>query len=329
MHDDLSAENLAIARSVRDRLLNLARQQDNRVTFNALLRRYMQERLLWRLSVSRHAERFLLKGALRLVAVGFPWARATKDIDLLGFGDPTPENLAAVFRDVCTVQASGRRRGVQDAVIFDAGSVHAQPILEGAEYGGVRIFMTGYLGTAREPLHVDVGFGDPVTPEPEEIEVPCLLSGMPAPKLRAYNDETTIAEKFQAMVTLGTANSRMKDFYDLHHFATSVAFDGARLSRAILRTFERRGTPFVENELVLRPVFGDDLSKQVQWTAFRRGLRAASADLPEAFAAALSPIQRFLGPVHDACARRVTFTQLWDPTEGCWHDLPLAAEDTP
>ena len=328
MPDEPSAENLASARSVRDRLLRLAGQQAGRVTFNALLRRYMQERLLWRLSVSRHAERFVLKGALRLVAAGFPWARATKDIDLLGFGDPTPENLTAVFRDVCTTQASGRRRAAQDAVVFDADSVHAEPILEGAEYGGVRIFMTGYLGAAREPLHVDVGFGDPVTPEPEEIELPCLLPGMPAPKLRAYNDETTIAEKFQAMVTLGSANSRMKDFYDLHHFATSVAFDGARLAQAILRTFERRGTPFVENELVLRPEFGEDPSKQVQWTAFRRGLRAAAADLPEAFAAALSPIQQLLAPVHSACLRGVTFTQRWDPTERCWHEEPTSMEQT-
>lgn len=118
-----------MAHSVRDRLLNLARQQAGRVTFNALLRRYMQERLLWRLSVSRHSGRFILKGALRLVAVGFPWARATKDIDLLGFGDPSPENLAAVFRDVCTTEAFGRRHASQDAVLFDADSVRAQPIL--------------------------------------------------------------------------------------------------------------------------------------------------------------------------------------------------------
>lgn len=115
MPEEPTAEQLALSRSVRDRLLNLAREQEGRITFNALLRRYMQERLLWRLSASRHAERFVLKGALRLVAVGFPWARATKDIDLLGYGNPSPEALSAIFRDVCAAQPSGRKRAAQDA----------------------------------------------------------------------------------------------------------------------------------------------------------------------------------------------------------------------
>ncbi len=329
MPDEPTAEQLALARSVRDRLLNLARQQEGRVTFNALLRRYMQERLLWRLSASRHSDRFVLKGALRLVAAGFPWARATMDIDLLGYGDPSPDFLADVFRDVCRAQPSGRKRAAEDAVTFDAESVRAQHILEGTEYGGVRVFLTGNLGTAREPLHVDVGFGDAISPEPEEIELPCLLPGMPAPRLRAYNDETTIAEKFQTMVALGPANSRMKDFYDLFQFATTVPLDGARLSRAVLRTFERRGTTFSEDELVLRPEFGDDPGKQVQWTAFRRGLRAAAERVPDTFSAALAPIRELLGPVHAACATRAELACTWDPGERRWTDRHSKTEDTP
>ncbi len=203
--------------SVRDRLLALSRHPGQTVAYNALLRRYLQERFLWRLAQSPHRDRFVLKGELRLVGTGFAWARATKDIDLLGRGDPDIRRLETIFQDVCRENSSQYQ--LADGVRYDTTSVKAKPILEEAEYGGVRVARVAYLGTAREQMHVDVGFGDALTPGPTVMRFPTLLNGMAAPQLLAYNDETTVAEKFETMVRRGLVNSRMKDFYDLYRFA--------------------------------------------------------------------------------------------------------------
>ena len=310
----------ARAASVRDRLLNLSRRPGQRAAYNALLRRYLQERLLWRLALSEHRDRFVLKGGLRLVGAGFTWARATKDIDLLGRGDPDLGRLEAIFRDVCRDDDGACQ--VADGAQYDPESVRATPILENAEYGGVRVALVASLGTAREPMHVDVGFGDAVTPGPAPMLFPTLLDGMPAPHLLAYNDETTVAEKFETMIRRGLVNSRMKDFYDLYRFAQTVPFDGALLSLAVRRTFERRGTPFTPEPTVFTAEFAGDAGKATQWRAFRRSLGGASVEAPDAFAGTLLVVRLFVGPVHDACREDSAFTDQWDPRACSWWSGP-------
>lgn len=315
---DTAKRLAARAMSVRDRLLILARRPGQQTTYNALLRRYLQERFLWRLARSDHRNRFMLKGGLRLVGAGFAWARATKDIDLLGHGDPDLGRLEAVFRDVCQRNAIACQ--IEDGVRFDPESVQARPILEEAEYGGVRVTLVAFLGTAREPMHVDVGFGDAVTPGPSPMRFPTLLDEMPAPELLAYNDETTVAEKFETMIRRGLVNSRMKDFYDLYRFAYTVSFDGVLLSLAIQRTFERRGTAFVPMPVVFTADFAEDPGKLTQWRAFRRSLGGASIEAPEEFGDTLEAVRALVEPVYTACREGRDLTSRWNPSDGQWQN---------
>ena len=187
--------------------------------------------------------------------------RATRDVDLLGFGDPDPDALLDVFREIFAVD-------VADGVEFDSDAVRIEQIREDLEYGGLRLRTTASISGARIAVMVDVGFGDALEPGAELIDYPTLLD-LPTPRLRAYARETVIAEKFQAMVVLGRANSRMKDFYDIWQLSQSFAFDDSRLARAIAATFARRGTE-IPTDLpdALTPDFATEKQKQQQWRAF-------------------------------------------------------------
>ena len=191
----------------------------------------MLERLLYRLSLSRHRDRFVLKGAILMATWLHDPHRPTRDLDLLGFGDPDPEAMLAVFREVCAIK-------VDDAVVFDTDGLTVDRIRDEQEYGGLRLRTTATVDGARIRVVVDIGFGDAVVPGVEEIELPVLLDP-PAPRLRAYPRETVIAEKFQAMVVLGRANSRMKELYDIWILDVPSRFKDDGLARAIAATFTR------------------------------------------------------------------------------------------
>jgi predicted nucleotidyltransferase component of viral defense system len=261
-----------VGASVRQRLLNLAHARSQ--PLELLLTRYALERLLHRLSLSPHRHRFVLKGALLLTTWFDEPHRATRDLDLLGFGDPSDDALLAVFREVMTMTAD-------DGVSFDAVRLQIEPIREGLEYGGLRLRTTAALAGARIPIVVDVGFGDAIEPGVEDIDLPVLLD-MPSPHLRAYPPETVIAEKLHAMVTLGLANSRMKDYYDVWMLLRSLDLDPARLQRAVDATFARRSTsvPTAIPE-GLSDAFGDDPNKKAQWDVFVRQLSAPRPALGE------------------------------------------------
>jgi len=230
----MSKENPTnLAASVRQRLLNLARQRKDE--FQLVLIHYGLERLLYRLSISEYANQFTLKGALLFqLWVGQPH-RSTLDLDLLSKGNSDVERFKGIFRQICTLSVP------DDGLLFLPESVTAEEIREDQRYNGIRIHATATLGKAKIPIQVDIGFGDAVTPASKRIDYPSLL-GFPAPKLRAYPKETVVAEKFEAMVSLGITNSRMKDFYDLWMIARDFEFDGEILSKAIQATFRRRGT---------------------------------------------------------------------------------------
>lgn len=256
-----------IAASVRAKLALLSESTGEE--YNLLLLRHAVERLLYRIAESEHHQSFVLKGAMLFVLWdGHPY-RVTRDLDLLGFGEPTPERLAAVFMSLCTMAVA------EDGVQFVQESVAAEAIRTIDEYGGVRVTLRARIGSAVIPVQVDVGFGDAMTPPPIIVEFPTLL-GMPAPKLRAYAKETVVAEKTEAIVRLGMLNTRMKDYFDLHALATRQSFDGALLQRAVRATFERRGTPIpVTMPIGLAPEFGAAVVKQTQWQAFCRKSRVA------------------------------------------------------
>lgn len=259
-----------VGASVRARLLTIAREKGQ--AFDLLLTRYATERLLYRLSTTPHRDRFVLKGAMLITTWFDDPHRPTRDVDLLGYGDPSPEPMLAVFKEICAVKEN-------DGILFDVEALRIDLIREQLEYGGLRLRTTARLAGARITVVIDIGFGDAIEPGVEEINLPVMLD-LPAPRLRAYPRETVVAEKFQAMVLFGLANTRMKDYYDIWILSRSYVFDAERLSRAIAATFERRGTAIPE-ELpdALTTAFSTDVTKQRQWEAFARDLSAAVPSL--------------------------------------------------
>jgi predicted nucleotidyltransferase component of viral defense system len=228
----------------------------------------------------------VLKGAMLLVTWFDEPHRATRDLDLLGFGDPTHGALLATFQEVMTIEAD-------DGVTFDIAALRIEPIREELEYGGSRLRTTAALAGARIPITVDIGFGDAVEPGIEDIALPVLLD-MPSPQLRAYPPETVIAEKLHAMVVLGMANSRMKDYYDVWMLTGAFELESERLRQAIAATFARRNT--LVPEVVpdgLSEAFAVDAAKQRQWDAFARNL---SGPVPE-FGLIVSDLRKRLLPI--------------------------------
>jgi hypothetical protein len=259
------------AHSVRDRLLKLSKERGE--DFNFLLVRYAIERLLHRITRTGHAGEFVLKGAMLFTIWSNLPHRATKDLDLLGFGAPDLERLADIFRKVCVTAVE------DDGVSFDPTTVTAARIKEDAEYEGVRVMLTGKLGSAKLAVQVDVGFGDAVTPEPLATDFPTLLASPPI-RIRAYPREAVVAEKLHAMVHLGLTNSRMKDFFDIWFLCREFSFDGPSLRDAVVATFERRATPIpIEPPVALTTTFALDAAKQMQWKAFLSRSKAMEANV--------------------------------------------------
>jgi predicted nucleotidyltransferase component of viral defense system len=248
------------AASVRARLLNVAKAQ--RVDFQQVLVRFALERILYRLTQSQHADRFLLKGALLFTLWYDMPHRATRDADLLGFGASDPTSVAHVFRDIAAVV-------VDDGIAFDPASVRIEEIRKEASYVGVRVTIAGELAKARCNTQIDVGFGDAVTPAPVDSVYPVLLNDLPAPRLRAYPTYTVIAEKLHAIALLGMTNSRLKDYFDLSVLLERETLDTDLLAQAIKATFERRGMSVPGAvPMGLTDEFARDSSRQSLWLAF-------------------------------------------------------------
>ncbi|AOS80526.1 MULTISPECIES: nucleotidyl transferase AbiEii/AbiGii toxin family protein [Hydrogenophaga] len=292
--------------SLLARLLDRAKQGGE--DYSLVLNRFGLERLLDRLAHSRHADRFLLKGALLFSLWYDQPHRPTRDADLLAFGPDDVEHLTATFREIATIE-------LDDGIVFDAESIRADPIREHNAYGGIRVRLVGRIGTTRCSLQVDVGFGDAVTPDPELVAYPPLLPDFDAPRLRVYPVYTVIAEKYQAMVTLGAANSRMKDFHDIATIARRTSLDGATLARAIAATFERRRTELpAEPPLALQSAFADDEAKQRQWAAFLARNRLGAFGLREVIAL----LYTLLWPATQIAASGSAATALWWPEHLAW-----------
>ncbi len=253
--------------SVRQRLLNLA--HENRQDFGMLLTKYALERFLYRLSVSQHRDSFVLKGAL-LLQVWTSVYRPTRDLDLLGQATASAKSYRKIFAEVCGQKVE------DDGLTFLLDTIRVEKIRDEEAYEGIRVLLEARLANARIPLQIDVGFGDVITPEPVEIDYPAMLA-FPEVKMRAYPKETVVAEKFEAIVKLGMANSRMKDFYDLWVMAGRFEFAGSVFAEALSATFARRKTVLpASGPLAFTPEFSLSPAKQTQWRAFLRksGLEA-------------------------------------------------------
>lgn len=293
-----------IGASFRDRLLNKARAE--KLDYNLLLTRYALERLLYRLSVSEQRDQFLLKGAL-LFDLWFDVPhRPTHDADFLGFGSAEIPHLEKVFQDICRIE-------VADGIVFQPDSVKGAEIRKEANYAGVRVTLMGLLDNARCPVQIDVGFGDSVVPGPEDVVYPVILPGMANPKIRAYPRYTVVAEKLEALISLGMLNSRMKDFFDLWVLANHSDFEGALLSRAVAATFERRRTAIPQGiPIGLSDEFITDSQKEKQWQGFLR----KNALTPLSLEKVVSELREFLLPVLATISTDGDFDRTWRAGEG-------------
>jgi len=298
--------------SVRQRLLNLANEK--RQDFGMLLTNYALERFRYRLSVSRHRDSFVLKGALLLQLWTSEVYRPTRDLDLLGQVTGPAKGYRKVFADVCAEKVE------DDGVIFLGDTIRVEKIRDDEAYEGIRVLLEARLANARIPLQIDVGFGDVITPSPVDLEYPTLLA-FPAAKMRAYPKESVVAEKFEALIKLGMANSRMKDFYDLWVMSERFEFRSPVLAEALAATFERRQTVLpASRPLAFTPEFSASRAKQTQWGAFLRksGLEA-DASLQEV----VNGLDQFLMPVVEEIMLKRTIPPLWRPG-GAWKASPQA-----
>jgi Nucleotidyl transferase AbiEii toxin, Type IV TA system len=274
-----------LAASVNQRLHNHAKASNE--DFNLLLMRFANERFLYRLSVSDYKAGFLLKGASLFVLWFNIPHRPTRDVDLLGFGSSEISDIEKIFQEICEIES-------EDGLIFDSESVKGEDIKEGQEYQGVRIKFSALLGKSKINLQFDIGFGDAVTPNAQNVVFPTVLD-FPAPHLRVYPKETVVAEKFEAMVKLGITNSRMKDFWDLQYMIREFEFDGELLQKAIHATFKRRKTAFPEKlPLALTAEFATDKGKLTQWNAF---LRKNKLDSSLEFEQVIESLRIFFEPI--------------------------------
>ena len=277
--------------------------------FNQALQFYAMERFLWRLSRSPHAEGVLLKGALLLKTIGLPRARPTMDIDLLRRGKADRDSLLNLVRECALIEDEN------DGMTFDATSVTAEDIAKEAEYQGTRVLLSGRMDNVRLRVQIDFGVGDVVASGPRWIEYPTYLDQKPL-RVLAYPIESAIAEKFQAMVALDLANSRMKDFFDVWNCSRNLSFEGETLASAMEATFTRRATPIpLEAPAAFTADFYEASAHQTQWRAFVR--KIGQPELKDRFASIVDDIASFLMPPSRAVASGEKFRLHWT-AQGGW-----------
>lgn len=295
--------------SIRQKLKNHADRTGESV-FQRVLDRYAIERLLYRLSQSEFRDRFLLKGAMLFTLWGGGPHRATRDLDLLSFGSNQIQDLVNIFKVITSIPDP------TDGLTFDADKIKGTLIKEDQEYEGARLQILAKLGNIRLPIQIDIGFGDAMVPGPEEADFPTILD-LPKPRVRVYPKEVVVAEKYQALVSLGMANSRLKDFYDIWYLAHYSDFDGNRLSQAIAATFTQRSTPLpTKPPLALTPEFYDDKTKIAQWKAFVKRTGINESDLK--LASVIGLLEQFLLPPTMALNSADSYEATWT-AQGPWY----------
>lgn len=296
--------------SVRQRLLNRARETGD--NFNLLLTRYTLERLLYRLSQSPHRDGFVLKGAALYAlwveqAPSLPY-RPTRDLDLLSRELPSPESITAIFREVL-------QTGVEDdGMEFLLDTLVVTPMRQEEKYVGCRLDIKAKLVSAQVGVQIDFGFGDAITPAAPMVSYPTILPESAAPRLRAYPHETVLAEKFEALVSLGLLNSRLKDFFDLWTLSNHFDINGETLRRAVRNTFARRQTALpAQVPPSLTPAFTGDALKISTWNSF--GRRSEIEDLPD-LATVAARIMELMWPVVQAAPSDAPWPLIWRPASG-------------
>lgn len=252
--------------SVKNRLLTVSK--DNGIPYMTILVRYIQERLLYRIAHSKYRDHFFLKGGALLYAFNKEKARPTRDIDFLGTHiNNDGEYMKSVFSQIAAVPCE------TDGIQFDAGSIEVEDITQEEEYHGLRLTILALLDSVQQRISMDIGFGDVVTPGPQDLDYPLLLENVPRVSVLAYSLETVVAEKFEAMISLSVNNSRMKDFFDVYEILKNGDLNAEVLSDAIRNTFRNRGTSYVEDHPLFTEGFYTEANRVARWKGFLKGIK--------------------------------------------------------
>lgn len=297
------------AASVRQRLLKYAR--DTGDDFQRILTRYAIERLLFRISRSAVRDQYILKGAMLFVTWPEHVFRPTGDLDLLGYGDPSPKAITALFTEICAIEEP------DDGIVFDPASLRVEPAREEDQYQGAKLKVVGRLDRARATVQVDIGFGDHVHPEAKRGIFPNLLAGLPAAEIKMYPAETVVAEKFEGMIRFGEATGRLKDFHDIWVTTQTFRLQLADVAEAVRGTLQRRGTAIpVDLPPTLLPAFAERRETRGLWAGF---LRRSPPNLPPPpFDELLGELRQFFAPVLGALASPGAQAGIWNPAARRW-----------
>lgn len=280
-----------VVASIQSKLLALSKVQKRDHTYTLI--RYFQERLIYRIFVkSRFASNFALKGGAFMYAVRGKQSRLTTDIDLSGSKIQNDLNaIKDIFTEICAIEFG------EDAVTYDISSIKTETINEQGKYTGVRVFVYAMLGSIKQRIQVDIGFGDVITPISQSLDYPTLLDNFSSFPVKAYNIETSIAEKFQAMIDLGESNSRVKDFYDVYGYLIENEYNIDILKIAIIQTFKNRQTKYTEKHPIWDNKFYEDAGRLQQWKSF---LKNNKIDEIIDFKAVMEKIETILKPIYES-----------------------------
>lgn len=273
-----------------------------------MLTAYGLERTIYRLSVSKYKDNFTLKGGIFLYGIFHgDFVRATTDIDLLADDiSNNIEKMRAVFTEIFSLKTD-------DPLQFDLDSLQVRSITEFKEYHGVNVSIMSYLDRTRIPVSIDIGFGDIIYPDRIEMDFPVILSDE-CPVVYAYSLYSCVAEKFEAIVSLGYENSRFKDYYDLYVLARNNYFNGDDLTEAIKETFEHRNTSF-DDIVAFEEGFSDDVLRQSRWNAF---VKKKKPMIKITLQDSIDMIRKFIEPIVLNLQENKKFTLQWNPRIQKW-----------
>lgn len=293
------------AASVLAKLKNKAKASE--ISYQQCLQLFFQEEFLRRLSASDYAGNFVLKGGLFIYTLTDFESRATVDVDFLmrGLSNDLTE-MDRIIGEILAVQTDC------DFIIFKAGKT--EPIALQQKYHGVSTQITGFIKNVRVPFKIDIGVGDVIIPNPEWRNIQTQLEGFEKPEILTYSLESTIAEKFDAILQRFELTGRMKDFYDIYYLSHKFDFDGLKLQTALQETLQNRGTVYERQSFGHVLALASDKSMQTKWRYFLRTL--GNLEIP--FEHVIKDIQIFLEPVWEAVISEDEFFQKWNAGLRTW-----------
>ena len=292
--------------SVLARLKNKAKETGR--PFQLHLQLFCQEEFLRRLAASKYAQNLVLKGGLFIYTLTNFESRATVDVDFLLRQLPgTVEDVKKIVDEIIAVDCGN------DFITFTSRGF--EMISPQRKYKGVSFQLVGHIKNTRTPFDVDFGIGDVIVPTSQSRMIPVQLDGFDSPEVMTYSLESTVAEKFDALLQRMELTSRMKDIYDIYYLATMFDFDGRALQQAIFETLQNRGTDYDKNSFDRVIALAEDNNIQVRWRQYLRRMKMPELDLKEV----MPVIDRFLRPVWEAIVTEQEILAKWDSQSQVFH----------